>query len=97
MSRNRQELALEKARLLRQVQQQRLDLAGERRAWLQLTAKFDHRVSAVMRLRKFMLLGSSLLALYGARHPAKTARWTRRVFSVWGVVKVVRKAFYSKA
>lgn len=97
MSRNRQELALEKARLLRQIQQQRLDLAGERRSWLQLTAKFDHRVSAVMRLRKFMLLGSSLVALYGARHPAKTARWTRRAFSVWGIVKVIRNAFYPKA
>lgn len=93
MSRSRKELEREKARLLRQIQQQRLDMATQRQAWLEKTAPFDHGVSVVLGWRKYLVLASGLFTLYSVRHPVKTLRWSRYLASTWGAVRLIRRTF----
>lgn len=93
MSRSSKELQQEKARLLGQIQQQRLDLAAHRNAWLDKTAPFDHGISVLLGWRKYLVLASGLFALYGARHPVKALRWSRYVASTWGAIRLVRRTF----
>jgi hypothetical protein len=43
-----------------------------------------------------MAIGSSVIALYGIRHPSKLIRWSRRALSVWGTVRLIRNALPKK-
>ncbi|MGY4668494.1 hypothetical protein ACVW1D_003233 [Ewingella americana] len=44
-------------------------------------------------MRKYLVLGSSVLAIYGIRHPSKVVRWSRRAFGIWGTVQLFRRNF----
>lgn len=85
-----------KAKLLRQIQQQRLDLADNKEQWLDKTEHIDRGYQTVFGMRKYLLIGSSVVALYGLRHPTKLIRWSRRAFGAWGTLKLVRKTLSPK-
>lgn len=93
---NRRQRDNHKADLLRQIRQQRLDLAGETRRWLEATAPCDRGWLAVMKLRKLLLVSSSVIALYNLRHPSRLIRWSRRALNAWGTVKLIRHTFLSR-
>lgn len=85
-----------KEQLIRQIQQQRLDLAANKTLWLEKTEPFDRSWQTLYGLRKYMAIGSSVIALYGIRHPSKLIRWSRRALSVWGTVRLIRNALPKK-
>ncbi|AJJ09602.1 yqjK-like family protein [Yersinia rohdei] len=91
---NRRQLAQEKAALIQEIQQQRLDLAQCAAQWVEVTAPYDRGWATMVSMRKYLMVGSSLLALYGIRHPSKLVRWSRRAVSVWGTIRLFRSTFF---
>ncbi|WP_158780410.1 YqjK-like family protein [Pantoea sp. BAV 3049] len=87
MSRERDE---RKAELLRQVQQQRLDLSADRNLWLERTARYDHGWLTLVGLRRYVAVGSGLMAIWSVRNPRFITRWAKRGFGVWSTWRVVR-------
>ncbi|MEH0833975.1 YqjK-like family protein [Pectobacterium cacticida] len=92
----RQSREREKAQLLRHIQQQRLDLAAAKRHWLATTARYDRGWRNLMQWRKFWIVGSGLIVLYGVRHPRRMILWGRRLVGLWGAFRFVRKTFISR-
>lgn len=88
--------ALEKVRLLRQIERQRGELSQVGADWLDATAKVDHYWVKLVDMRKYLVVGSSLLAVYGIRHPSAVVRWSRRAFGIWGTVRLFRKTLSHK-
>lgn len=74
----RHDMKREKEHLIRQIQQQRLDLAESKTWWLGKTTRIDHSWQMVFSLRRYLVLGSSVMALYSIRNPSKLIRWARR-------------------
>ncbi|CQJ64139.1 inner membrane protein YqjK [Yersinia intermedia] len=91
---SRRKLAQEKAALLREIQQQRLDLAHSAAHWIEVTAPYDRGWAQIVGMRKYLMVGSSLVALYGIRHPSKLIRWSRRAVSIWGTIRLFRSTFF---
>jgi len=79
-----------KAQLLRKIQQQRLDLSAEKRQWSIATARYDRGWNTLLSLRKYLITGSSLLALYNIRHPSRMVRWTKRALGLLGTFRLIR-------
>ncbi len=92
MSRRSHQRTQEKARLLTQIQQQRIDLASEKKYLLAATAPYDHYWQRVMAWRRYWLIASGAVALYGIRHPNRLIRWLRRGIGLWGTLNLLRKA-----
>ncbi|KAA9002829.1 cell division protein FtsH [Affinibrenneria salicis] len=90
MSRTQRER--DKARLLRHIQQQRLDLSASKKQWLETTETCDRYFGGLLGLRKYLLAGAGVMAVYGLRHPGKLVLWTRRAIGAWGTIKFLRKA-----
>ncbi|MBT9432752.1 YqjK-like family protein [Candidatus Sodalis endolongispinus] len=82
--------------LLRQIQQQRQALGAQSRQWLLATAPWDRRWIRVLSLRRYLIAGTSLLALYNGRHPSRLVRWAKRGIGILGAVKMVRKSLESR-
>lgn len=85
-----------KALLLHQIQQQRIDLSAERRNWLDVTARYDGYWLRVMHWRRYWVIGSGVIALYGVRHPNRLVRWARRGLGLFGTVNLLRKTMSSR-
>jgi hypothetical protein len=83
----------EKIRLMEMIIQQRLDLSASRKEWLRATASIDRGWLKIVDMKKYLIVGSSLLAVYGVRHPSKVVRWARRAVGIWGTVKLFRRTF----
>ncbi|MEE3651256.1 MULTISPECIES: YqjK-like family protein [unclassified Brenneria] len=83
----------EKMQLLRKIQQQRLDLSAGKKQWLESTATCDRYWQNLMQWRKYWVIGSGFIALYGIRHPSRMIRWGRRAIGLWGTVRLFRKTF----
>ncbi|ATM87555.1 MULTISPECIES: YqjK-like family protein [Yersinia] len=90
---SRRHLAQEKAALLREIQQQRLDLANSAAHWIEVTSPYDRGWAKIVSMRKYLMVGSSLLALYSVRHPKKLIRWSRRAVGAWGTIQLFRRTF----
>ncbi|MDN5680108.1 MAG: YqjK-like family protein [Ewingella sp.] len=84
---------IEKVKLLRKIERQRAELSAGRLEWLEATAKVDRGWVKFIDMRKYLVLGSSVLAIYGIRHPSKVVRWSRRAFGIWGTVQLFRRNF----
>ncbi|MCX8958200.1 YqjK-like family protein [Erwinia psidii] len=84
------ELARRKTELLRQVQQQRLDLSAEKKWWLESTARYDSGWLTLVSLRRYLAVGSSLMAVWSIRHPRRITRWARRGLGIWSTWRMVR-------
>ena len=65
----RQERERHKAQLLRQIQQQRLELSACRRHWHEATAPLDRGWHTLLSLRSWLMVGSGLMAVWSVRHP----------------------------
>jgi len=79
-----------KAYLLSQIQQQRLDLTACRRDWLEVTRSYDHGWNTLLSLRSWVLVGSSVMAIWSVRHPSMLVRWARRGFGAWSAWRLVK-------
>lgn len=90
MSRSRAEREREKAFLLSQIQQQRLDLSAGCRDWLEATHSYDRGWNMFLNLRAWALIGSSLLAVRAVRHPNMLIRWARRGLGIWSAWKMIK-------
>lgn len=86
----RQEREERKAILLRQIQQQRLDLSASRRDWLEATQTYDRGWSRLVSLRSWVLVASSAMAVVSLRHPRFLVRWARRGFGIWSTWRMAR-------
>lgn len=84
---------IEKARLLCQMERQRSDLAFAKQHWLDATVKVDNACLKIAYMRKYLLVASSAVAVYSIRHPSTFIRWSRRVFGIWGTVRLFRRTF----
>ncbi|MGJ3743200.1 YqjK-like family protein [Yersinia pseudotuberculosis] len=93
---SRHQLALEKEALLREIQQQRLDLADNAARWVEVTAPFDRGWAQIVSMRKYLIAGGSLVALYSVRHPSKLLRWSLRAVSTWSTLQLFRRTFLSR-
>ena len=87
---NQAERLKRKARLLSQIQQQRLDLTSCRRDWLETTASYDRGWNTFLSLRSWALVGSSVMAVWGVRHPSRLMRVAKRGLGVWSVWRLVK-------
>lgn len=79
-----------KARLLSEIQQQRLDLTASRRDWLEATGAYDRGWNTLLSLRSWVLVGSSAMAIWSVRHPNMLVRWAKRGFSAWSLWRLVK-------
>lgn len=79
-----------KAFLLRQIQQQRLDLSASRRDWLDVTQGYDRGWGRLVNLRSWALVASSAMAVVSFRHPRFLVRWARRGVGIWGTWRMAR-------
>ena len=59
-----QERDQRKALLLRQIQQQRLDLAASHRHWLEATSPIDRGWQTLKHLRSWAMVGSGVMAIW---------------------------------
>lgn len=84
---------IEKAILLRKIERQRNELAESCHDWLNATAKFDRHWLKIMDMRKYLVVGSSILAVYTLRHPSIIIRWSRRAMGLWGTLRLFRRTF----
>ncbi len=85
-----------KAELLRRIHQQRLDLSVQKREWYYATSGYDRGWIRLVHLRKYLIAGSSLLAIYNIRHPSRFIRWTKRAVGVLGMLKLIRSTLQSR-
>ncbi|MEE3662285.1 YqjK-like family protein [Brenneria sp. g21c3] len=81
----------EKILLLRKIQQQRLDLSANKQYLLKSTAPIDRYWSNLMQWRKYWVVGTGLIAVYGIRHPSRLILWGRRAIGLWGTFRFLRK------
>jgi len=79
-----------KAYLLSQIQQQRLDLSASRRDWIEATRPLDRGWNTFLNVRAWAMVGTSIMAIWGVRHPSKLIRWTRRSFGVWSAWRLMK-------
>ena len=79
-----------KARLLSEIQQQRLDLTASRREWLEATGAYDRGWNTLLRLRSWALVGSSAMAIWSVRHPNMLVRWAKRGLGAWSLWRLVK-------
>jgi len=79
-----------KARLLSEIQQQRLDLTACRRDWLETTDAYDRGWNTLLSLRSWALVGSSVMAIWTVRHPNALVRLARRGFGLWSAWRLVK-------
>ncbi|HCJ1370152.1 TPA: YqjK-like family protein, partial [Klebsiella pneumoniae] len=79
-----------KAQLLRQIQQQRLELSACRRHWHEATAPLDRGWHTLLSLRSWLMVGSGLMAVWSVRHPHFLMRWTKRGLGLWSTWRLVR-------
>ena len=86
----RQERERQKAQLLRQIQQQRLELSACRRHWHEATAPLDRGWHTLLSLRSWLMVGSGLMAVWSVRHPHFLMRWTKRGLGLWSTWRLVR-------
>lgn len=84
---------IEKVKLLREIDRQRAELASGRLEWLEATARIDRGWLKLVDMRKYLVLGSSVMAIYGIRNPSSVVRWSRRAFGLWGTVQLFRRQF----
>ncbi|TCV98801.1 YqjK-like family protein [Biostraticola tofi] len=89
-------LSPKKQLLLRKVHQQRIELSAGKREWSLATERYDRAWQSIMHYRKYLIAGSSLLAVYNLRHPSKLVLWARRVVGIMGTVKLIRKSLQSR-
>ncbi|CAI0997468.1 Uncharacterised protein [Serratia grimesii] len=92
----RRYLEWRKEKLINKIQQQRLDLADNKTLWLEKTERIDRGWQTIFGLRKYLVVGSSVMALYGVRHPSKLIRWSRRAFAAVSTIRLIQKTFSSK-
>jgi len=90
VSRSAAEREREKAFLLSQIQQQRLDLSAGSRDWLEATHSYDRGWNMFLNLRAWALIGSSILAVRAVRHPNMLIRWARRGLGIWSAWKMIK-------
>ncbi|PIJ50221.1 hypothetical protein BL250_12555 [Erwinia sp. OLTSP20] len=93
---SRREREQRKSALLRLIQQQRLDLSAECRDWQNVTARYDRSWLALMSLRRYIAIGSSLLAIWSVRHPRRMGRWFKRGLGIWSTWRLIRSGFPSR-
>ncbi|MFC0228196.1 YqjK-like family protein [Serratia aquatilis] len=93
---HRQYREWKKEQLIRQIQQQRLELTANKVLWLEKTERIDHSWQTLFALRKYIAVGSSIIALYGIRHPSKLIRWSRRALSILGTARLIQKTFFQR-
>ena len=86
----RQERERQKALLLRQIQQQRLELSACRRHWLEATAPLERGGHTLLSLRSLRMVGSGLMAVWSIRHPHFLMCWTKRGLVLWSTWRMVR-------
>lgn len=79
-----------KARLLSEIQQQRLDLTASRREWLEATGAYDRGWNTLLSLRSWALVGSSAVAIWSVRHPNMLVRWAKRGLGAWSLWRLVK-------
>ncbi|MEJ8324992.1 YqjK-like family protein [Kosakonia sacchari] len=79
-----------KARLLSEIQQQRLDLTARRREWLEATRAYDRGWNTLLSLRSWALVGSSAMAIWSVRHPNMLVRWAKRGLGAWSLWRLVK-------
>ncbi len=79
-----------KAELLRQVQQQRLDLSAHKKHFLEVTARYDRGWLTLVSMRRYVAIGSGLMAVWSVRNPRFITRWTKRGLGVWSTWRLMR-------
>lgn len=87
----RQQREQHKALLLRQIQQQRLDLSASRRDWLDVTQAYDRGWNRLVSLRAWLMVASSAMAVASLRHPRFLVRWARRGVGIWSTWRMVKR------
>lgn len=93
---SRHDLKREKEHLIRQIQQQRMDLAESKIRWLEKNTRIDRSWQIVFGLHRYLVFGSGVMVLYVIRHPSKLIRWLRRTLSAWGAIRLFKKTFSDK-
>ena len=86
----RQERERQKTQLLRQIQQQRLELSACRRHWHEATAPLDRGWHTLLSLRSWLMVGSGLMAVWSVRHPHFLMRRNKRGLGLWSTWRLVR-------
>lgn len=79
-----------KAVLVQQIQQQRLDLSAGKKSFLTLTARYDRSWLTLMSLRRYVAVGSGLIAIWSVRHPRTLTRWAKRGMGLWSSWRMIR-------
>jgi len=94
---NKAERELRKAMLITHVHQQRLDLSSSRREWLEATGSYDRGWNTVLSLRSWLLVGSSIGAIWTIKNPNFLLRWGKRGFAAWSAWNLLKNTVKDQA
>ena len=79
-----------KALFKTQAHQQGLPLGSTRRDWLVATGSYDRGWHTLLGLRSWLLVGSSIGAIWTIKNPNFLLRWGKRGFAAWSAWKLLK-------
>ncbi|MDX3773877.1 YqjK-like family protein [Chromatiaceae bacterium AAb-1] len=80
-----------KAQLIRQIRQQRTELAAYTDEWHQVTDPLDQGWQNLLKYKMYILAAASLLAINTISHPDRLLRWSKRALSLWSSYTLLRR------
>lgn len=86
-------LQARKARLIKQIQHERVILASHSDTWQELTSPIDSGWQFVLRHKYLVITTTVLLTFTVLSKPAFTVRWARHLLSAWSSVSLLKKLF----
>lgn len=81
-----------KSRLLRKIQQQRLDLLHCERQWQAAMSPIDESWEKLVRFKWWFLAGGSALTLWQLRRPGRLIQLARRGIGLWSTWQFIRRS-----
>lgn len=82
-----------KALLLKQIEQQRLDLSHSTKQWIAYTAPLDHYWQTFIKIRKVAVIGAGIFILFSLKKPSRALRLSKTAIKAWGTTRLLQKLF----
>ncbi|MGJ3354157.1 YqjK-like family protein [Providencia sp. Je.9.19] len=85
-------LAQRKQRLVKEIEQQRLDLAISSRDWLQATAPYDRAWQTMVTFKPIFIAVTGLISIYTLKRPKQFFSLGKKAIATWSLVRTVQGA-----
>lgn len=91
----RQLLTIKKQRLIKEIEQQRIELSTASNDWLQATEPYDRTWKVIVTFRPIFMAAAGLLSIYTIKRPKRIFSLGKKALATWSVIRTVRGAVNS--